>query len=354
MPSIIVRKRDGASRVLNAAPFSYEDVLQRNISELLNLIPLQTVSDEAVSHLTIGVEWPAGSGAADVVLIGSDGILTIVETKLKKNPQARREVIAQLLEYAAYLSEWTIWEVIRRAEEFFQTDKAFPDHRGKTVNEVLRLFLEDTDEAVESFKGKVEHNLRQGRIRLIVAVDEVSEQAQKIITFVNSYSAFDIYLLQISAYTDELDRQIFVPALYGYARKVPTTPETIQWNWDKYEDELGWSKAEVDTARLLHQRLEEVSARWAPETRFNRGWTTIYCGGKAVFGVQRFKRYGVQYWFRLDAAPDMTFPPGVTTRAGKGYFYLGSNPGQLADETLQTVCELSLATVGVSVGAAIP
>jgi len=108
------------------------------------------------------------------------------------------------------------------------------------------------------------------------------------------------------------------------------------------------------TARLLHQRLEEVSARWAPETRFNRGWTTIYCGGKAVFGVQRFKRYGVQYWFRLDAAPDMTFPPGVTTRAGKGYFYLGSNPGQLADETLQTVCELSLATVGVSVGAAIP
>src|SRR6266536_4891131 len=105
--------------------------------------------------------------------------------------------------------------VIRRAEEFFQTDKAFPDHRGKTVNEVLRLFLEDTDEAVESFKGKVEHNLRQGRIRLIVAVDEVSEQAQKIITFVNSYSAFDIYLLQITAYPDE-GRTIFVPSLYGY------------------------------------------------------------------------------------------------------------------------------------------
>jgi hypothetical protein len=349
MPSIIVRDHNGESRVLASKPFSYEDILKRNIAELPRLVPLETVSDEAVSYLTIGDEWPAGTGRADIVLVGSDGILTIVETKLSRNPEARREVVAQLLEYAAYLSEWTIFEIQQRAEEFFRSDKCHPEHRGRPFDQVLETFLENsgTDEGINSFKGKIEQNLRQGRIRLIVAVDEVGEQAQKIVTFVNSYSSFDIYLLQISAFEDSDGRRIFVPSLYGYARKVATTGERIQWDWGKYETELGWSEEQVQRAQDLQGKLEAVSKGWQPQTRLNPSWITVYCLGKAVFGVQLFKKRGLELWFRLEHQPDVALPPAVILRQTKGYLYLGGKLESLDEHQLRPLCEASLRQVGL-------
>jgi hypothetical protein len=346
MPSIVIREADGQTRVLQSETYLYEEILKRNIAEIPHLIPLGAVTEEEITHVTIGDEWPAGLGAADIVLLGSDAILTIVETKLKRNPEARREVIAQVLEYAAYLSEWTIWEITRRADEFFRSDKAHADYRHKPFNDVLRLFLEDTDEGIESFKGKVEQNLQQGRIRLIVAVDEVGEQAQKIITFLNSFSSFEIYLLQISTYADG-GRQVFVPSLYGYARKVARIRPSIEWDWDKYESELGWTKETIERVRKLHQRLVVLSKNWQPETRFNAGWTTVYCFGKSVYGVQVFKRKGLAVWFRLEQNPVASLPTEVSPRQTSSYFYLHGRPEAISEAQLQQLCETSLKQVGL-------
>lgn len=345
MPSIIVRDQGKAGRVLKSTPYSYEDILQRNVSELPNLVPLEAVTDEAVLHVTIGVEWPAGTGAADVILIGSDAVLTIVETKLKRNPEARREVIAQLLEYAAYITEWTIYEIQRRADDFLKSEQCTSDFRDKSFNEILQSFAEESDETVESFKGKVEQNLRQGRVRLIVAVDEVGEHAQKIVNFVNSYSSFDLYLLQISSYEDSDGRQIFVPSLFGYARKVSPTRQRVQWNWDKYQSELGWTAEQVDIARLLNDRL--VSNPWQAEWRFNRGWTTFYVGGKALYGVTKSNARGVELWFRLDTKPDQ-LPPAIRPHSrGKGYVYLGGRFEDLTEEHLHRICRSSMTFSGI-------
>jgi hypothetical protein len=349
MPSIIVQDPDGNSWVLRSKAFPYEDVLQRNVAELPGLVALDTVSEGGVSHLTIGTEWPAGSGRADIVLIGSDAVLTIIEAKLSRNPEARREVIAQLLEYAAYLSEWTIFDIQREAEEFFKSDRCPSDLRGVSLDEALQRFLTDsaTDEGIESFKGKIEQNLRQGRIRLIVAVDEVGEQAQRIVTFVNSCSSFDIYLLQISAFEQPGGRQIFVPTLHGYARKVSTTRDHVKWDWAKYETELGWTREQVERAQKLHARLEAACQRWRPETRFNGGWTTVYCRGKAVCGVQVWKRRGLELWFRLEQSPEENLPRDVIARQTKSYLYLCGTPENLKDDQLQRVCEAAFRQVGL-------
>jgi hypothetical protein len=45
----------------------------------------------------------AGAGRADVVVVGAGGDITIVECKLAANPEIRRWVIGQTLEYAAAL-----------------------------------------------------------------------------------------------------------------------------------------------------------------------------------------------------------------------------------------------------------
>jgi hypothetical protein len=51
------------------------------------------------------VEVNFGSGPIDVLLVSSHGRIGIVETKLSYNPQKRREVVAQVLDYALSLQE---------------------------------------------------------------------------------------------------------------------------------------------------------------------------------------------------------------------------------------------------------
>ncbi len=342
MPSIVIRDASGKIKLLSNDNFDYEDVLQKQIADMPLLIPMEAITEETVVNITIGHEWPAGNGSADVVLLGSDAVITIVETKLKKSPEARREVIAQVIEYAAYLSEWTISEISRQAEESFNSDKASAEFQNKTFNQVIREFREDSDEGVDAFKASVERNLRQGRIRLVVAVDEVGEQAQKIISFVNSYSAFDIYLLQISAYEQD-GQQIFVPSLFGYARKVGTTRQRIVWNWEKYESDLGWSEDVIRRAKALISRLETIAQGWGAETAFYENWVDVACAENyEVFGVQNFKRYGLNLYFWLDRDPGIALPQGVYPRQTKEYRYLSGDLEGLPDEQLRGLCEAAL------------
>lgn len=51
------------------------------------------------------IEVNFGSGPIDVLLVSSHGRIGIVETKLSYNPQKRREVVAQVLDYALSLQE---------------------------------------------------------------------------------------------------------------------------------------------------------------------------------------------------------------------------------------------------------
>jgi hypothetical protein len=51
------------------------------------------------------VEANFGSGPIDVLLVSSYGRIGIVETKLSYNPQKRREVVAQVLDYALSLQD---------------------------------------------------------------------------------------------------------------------------------------------------------------------------------------------------------------------------------------------------------
>ena len=44
-----------------------------------------------------------------------DGTLTLVESKLEANDECRREVVGQVLEYAAYASDWTLDDVRQTA-----------------------------------------------------------------------------------------------------------------------------------------------------------------------------------------------------------------------------------------------
>jgi hypothetical protein len=76
-----------------------------------------------------------GSWSLDHLLVDQEGILTLVETKLAENPESRREVIGQVLEYAANAeASWRDGRLQERAAAYWTK-------QGKDVNDVLRQQL---------------------------------------------------------------------------------------------------------------------------------------------------------------------------------------------------------------------
>ena len=59
-------------------------------------------------------------GALDNLYISPHGGLTLVETKLWKNPEARREVVAQLFDYTKQIAQWDYKQLAAKAEDYLK------------------------------------------------------------------------------------------------------------------------------------------------------------------------------------------------------------------------------------------
>ena len=61
--------------------------------------------------LCLGREVPTAVGPIDGLFLSRNGYLVLVATKLRRNPEAWREVVAQIIDYAAQLRRWTYADV---------------------------------------------------------------------------------------------------------------------------------------------------------------------------------------------------------------------------------------------------
>ena len=199
--------------VIDKIKFTEEGKLQDYLEKYPSLIPLAEIVEGASDLLCIGREVIAGPGWVDLLFIDKDGLLTIVETKLAKNPEARRTVIGQIIEYASYISKWTVDDVYRIANAYLKSD----------LDEAIGNMGED-------FRSNIEQNLKNGKMRLIIAVDELIEPLRATVTFLNSFSTFDILLLQVSSFEESKIKKVLIPSLFGYATK--TGPSLLRKRWD--------------------------------------------------------------------------------------------------------------------------
>ena len=81
------------------------------LQEVLRIHPdiLPTAEIEPIFHplIPIGREVTVGTGSIDNLFISHRGYLVLVETKLWRNPEAKREVVAQAIDYGSSISKWS-------------------------------------------------------------------------------------------------------------------------------------------------------------------------------------------------------------------------------------------------------
>ena len=111
---------DGKPEALNETPFPTEDELQALIAEHPQLLDgAQIRPGDARRWFLVtrekGIAASAGAAArwaVDHVIIDQDAVPTPAEVQCSSNPEIRRTIVGQLLEYAAYASEtWTAEEL---------------------------------------------------------------------------------------------------------------------------------------------------------------------------------------------------------------------------------------------------
>ncbi len=271
---------------LNETKFTEEGKLQDYLEEYPTLIPLADIVEGASDLLCIGREVPAGPGWVDLLFIDKDGLLTIVETKLAKNPEARREVVGQVIEYASYISKWTADDVCGIADEYLKSEGVRPIYRDKTLYEAIKQSSLAGSFSIDGFRSNVEQNLKNGRMRLIVAVDELIEPLRAMVTFLNSYSNFDIFLLQVTDFEESKAKKVLVPVLFGYVNK-PTGTGSKHWDEPSFRADL--------QERMKRDELKpEIADTTMGLLEFTKDNAEMSWGRGATYGSFSFRksRYG--------------------------------------------------------------
>lgn len=78
-----------------------ENWMQRLLFDSPQLQPIGEIDPVFSPPIPLGREIQTKAGPIDNLYISPSGFITIVETKLYRNPQARREVIGQVIDYAS-------------------------------------------------------------------------------------------------------------------------------------------------------------------------------------------------------------------------------------------------------------
>ncbi|MFY9532141.1 MAG: hypothetical protein WAR24_24825, partial [Candidatus Acidiferrales bacterium] len=174
--AVLVKGKGGEWQEAKILRYSDERDLQTMLYSSPQLIPVQ--GELTKRRIFIDEAGLPGSGSSDLIGVDNDGEIYLVECKLATNPEIRREVIGQILEYAYFL-----WEM--SYEDF---DRLFVKRKGKTLKELLTESVAEGWE-FEAFRKAATENLKTGKFHLIIAVDEMNEQLGEIIAFLGKRGA---------------------------------------------------------------------------------------------------------------------------------------------------------------------
>ena len=139
-----------------------ESWLRDTLFENPEIIPVDDIDSTFGPLVPLCKELRTEAGQIDAVFINERGRLTIVECKLWKNPQARREVVAQTLHYVSAISSWSYADLQRQVS-------AAVGRQGNIPFELVRKHAGVTLREPE-FVDAVSRSLQEGRFLVLLAL----------------------------------------------------------------------------------------------------------------------------------------------------------------------------------------
>jgi len=218
--------------------YDSEELLQRLLAKYPNLLAGDQINSVAPRRwllVTREATIPSSEGgsarwAVDHLFLDQDAVPTIVEVKRSSDTRIRREVVGQLLEYAANAVVYWPMESIRAR---YQTGCELANIDAE---QGLQNLIGPVGDA-ELFRQQVKTNLQAGKVRLVFVADVIPPELRRIVEFLNGQmDPAQVLAIEVRQYIGE-GQTALVPRVFGQTeqaqlRKNPVGP-TVSKQWDE-------------------------------------------------------------------------------------------------------------------------
>ena len=252
---IYTRAERGRLEPLEEKPFSTEDELQALIAEYPELLDGEQIRPgDPRRWILISREKgiaetsdAAARWAIDHLIIDQDAVPTLTEVKRGSNPEIRRTIVGQMLEYAAHAAQtWT-------ADELRRTFEKSTNERGLDPSHELATLLQADGEAdADRFWRDVSTNLAARRLRLLFVADDIPDPLERVVEFLNGQMpGIEVLAVEIKQFRGK-STQTLVPRVIGRTAAPPVpVPKRLLLTRKSFLDGFVSDEARSVASRLL-------------------------------------------------------------------------------------------------------
>lgn len=261
---IFLVRGDDSLAELKEAAYAAEDVLQQLIARYPQLLAEASDGEERrwlLLQREAGLAAEEGAGdrwAVDHLLIDQDAIPTIIEIKRASDTRIRREVVGQMMDYAANgVRYWAMDQMRGAFETRLQDDGQDPDEAVRD--------LVGPDVEVDAFWERAGTNLRDGRVRLVFVADRIPDELRRIVEFLQEQmSPAEVIAIEVRQFVGE-GLQSLVPTRVGQsvrARRRRAEKSSPILTKETFFEQLSGGEGERLAARTLLEWAETVGRVW--------------------------------------------------------------------------------------------
>ncbi|MBP8786299.1 MAG: hypothetical protein WAS49_03130 [Candidatus Dechloromonas phosphoritropha] len=213
-----------------------ETWLRDTLFEHPELLPLKDIDPSFGPLIPLCKELQTEAGPLDIAFINQYGRLTLVECKLWRNPEARRKVVAQVLDYARAISRWSYSDLQRQVASVL-------GRKGNIPFELVQAVMPGLKE--QEFVDNAYSAMRSGRFLLLIAGDGIREDVGALAELINrnAASGFAFSLVEVALYGFEDGGIVVQPRAIAKTQIIERTVVLIRESGRlevvSEEDELG-------------------------------------------------------------------------------------------------------------------
>ncbi|CAD6547706.1 DUF4268 domain-containing protein [Paraburkholderia sabiae] len=190
--------------------------LQRLIHAHPSCLPIAEIDAVFSEPIAICTELETHAGRIDNFMVTASGLPVLVECKLWRNPEARREVVGQILDYAKELTRWSSSDLQREVRDRL-------NRGGDPILEMVRAVSPDTDEI--QFNDALTANLRRGRFLLLIVGDGIREGVEAISEYLQAHAGlhFTLGLVEMRLFATPDGGRLVIPRVLVRTRVLTHT-----------------------------------------------------------------------------------------------------------------------------------
>jgi len=195
-----------------------ESFLQGLLHENPSILPIDDIDASFSPLISLGREI----AMIDNLYISPSGRLTVVETKLWRNPESLREVVGQILDYTAEVGSWSYSEL----EDRIRRGLSSPLQGGTSLYQHVANLHPGEVPPENEFIDEVQKTLRTNRFLLLIVGDGIREGVERILQNLHTHPQrlFTFGLIEIQIY----ENPAFFPGKILLPQVIARTTEIVR------------------------------------------------------------------------------------------------------------------------------